>query len=67
MDQLSAVDAASASISAGGGAQSYSNRSVSEIRAKITFVEREIARLDLRLGVGGGLSRPKGISIVFNG
>ena len=67
VDQLSAVDASSASVSAGGGSQSYTSRSVAEIKAKITSIDREIARIDFRLGNGGNLAVPKSINLTFNG
>lgn len=66
VDQLTAVDAASASVSAGGGSKSYTNRSVSDIKAKIAFISREIARIDSLLGNGASPSAPKSINFVFN-
>lgn len=51
VDQLSAIDASSASVSSGGGSKSYSNRSVEEIKAKIRFIDKEIARLEFAVGI----------------
>ena len=45
-DQLLETDTSSASISAGGGSKSFSNRSVAELERKIRYCKREIARLD---------------------
>lgn len=59
VDQLLEPDAQSASLSAGGGSKSYTNRSVADIKAKIKFVEREIQQLQALLGV-----RPKPGSII---
>ena len=49
---LFAVDASSATISAGGGSQSYTNRSVAELKQKLAAVEAEI------LAVCGELGEP---------
>lgn len=51
-DQLLSVDASSASLSSGGGSKSFTNRSVAEIREKIAYARRELARIEARLGVG---------------
>ena len=48
-DQLLETDTSSASISAGGGSKSFSNRSVAELERKIRYCKREIARLDAKL------------------
>lgn len=45
VDQLTSTDASSISVSAGGGSKSISSRSVAEIKEKIKFIDREIARL----------------------
>lgn len=42
-DELAASPAASASLSAGGGSQSYTNKRLAEIRAEIDALDREIA------------------------
>lgn len=68
VDQIAAADAASASLSAGGGSKSYSSRSVAELKAKVAFVEREIARLDYRLGVrAASPDAPRTVQYAFNG
>lgn len=68
VDQLAAVDVSGASVSAGGGSQSYTNRGVSDLKAKIAFVEREIARLDYRLGNRlAAPGRPRTVHYRFNG
>lgn len=61
VDQLSAVDAASASVSAGGGSKSFTNRSVSDIKSKIKALDAEIARLGAALGV---LPDPRAIKTI---
>lgn len=48
--QLYQVDAQSASMSAGGGAKSYTNRSVADIKEKIAAIESEIAAVCAELG-----------------
>lgn len=48
--QLYAADSNSASISAGGGSKSYTNRSVADIKAKIAEIEAEISVLCEDLG-----------------
>lgn len=49
--QLFAADAQSATISAGTGSRSYTNRSVAELKAKIAACESEIAAVCAELGV----------------
>lgn len=51
VDQLAACDTTSASLSSGGGSKSYTNRSVADLKAKIEFLDREIAKIDAQLGV----------------
>lgn len=48
--QLFAVDTQSASMSAAGGAKSYTNRSVADLKAKIAAIESEIASVCADLG-----------------
>lgn len=67
VDQLTALDAASASVSSGAGSRSYTNRAVADVKAKIAFVDAEIARLDHRLGNGSDPSAPRAVRITFNG
>ncbi len=62
VDQLTEVDAASASVSSGSGSKSYSNRSVSDIKAKIRFCDREIAKLAAVLGLRPA---PGGIKTIY--
>lgn len=67
VDQLAAVDAQSASMSSGGGSKSYTNRSVSDLKAKIAFLDKEIARLAYRLGTGANPDASRRINFTFNG
>lgn len=67
VDQLAAVDAQSATISSDGGSRSYTNRSVSDLRAKIAFLDKEIAKLEYRLGQRPSPSAARRIDITFNG
>ena len=67
VDQLAAVDAQSASVSSGGGSKSYTNRSVADIKAKIAFLDRDIARLEHRLGQRPSPGAARHIDITFNG
>lgn len=62
VDQLTEADTQSASLSAGGGSKSYTNRSVADLRAKIKFIEAEMARLAFALGRGPDPSLPKRIA-----
>lgn len=48
--QLFSADAQSASMSAAGGAKSYTNRSIADIKAKIAAIESEIAAVCEELG-----------------
>ena len=67
VDQLTAIDTQSASLSSGGGSRSYTNRSVDDIKAKIAFIDREIARIDYSLGLGANPSTPTTVEVRFNG
>lgn len=67
VDQLTAIDTQSASLSSGGGSRSYTNRSVDDIKAKIAFIDREIARIDYSLGIGANPSTPTTVEVRFNG
>jgi uncharacterized small protein (DUF1192 family) len=67
VDQLTELDAQSASISAGGGSRSYTNRSVADIKAKIAFIDKEIARLDYMLGNAANPNAPTTVEVRFNG
>lgn len=51
VDQIAEADTQSATISAGGGSKSYTNRSVDDLKKKVAFLDREIAKLDARLGL----------------
>lgn len=51
VDAIAEVDTQSASISAGGGSKSFTNRSVDDLKCKIAFIDKEIARIDARLGL----------------
>lgn len=62
VDQLTAADTQSASLSSGGGSRSYTNRSVADLKAKIKFIEAEMARLGFALGVLPDPSLPKRIA-----
>ena len=68
VDQLTSLDATSASFSAGGGSKSYTNRAVADIKAKIRFCEEEIAALDAALaGNAIAASAPTTHYVEFNG
>lgn len=51
VDQITDADVASANVSEAGGSQSYSNRSVDDLKKKVAFIDKEIARIDARLGL----------------
>lgn len=51
VDAIAELDTQSASISAGGGSKSFTNRSVDDLKKKIAFIDKEIARIDARLGL----------------
>lgn len=67
VDQISGIDAQSASISSDGGSRSYTNRSVADIRSKIAFLDKEIARLEYLLGQRANPSAIRRIDFTFNG
>ena len=52
VDQLASIDTESGSLSSGGGSKSYTNRSVPDIKAKIAFLDGEIARLNAEISGG---------------
>lgn len=62
IDQLAEVDTQSATMSAGGGSKSYTNRSVADIKAKIKYIEAEMGRIGYALGVLPNPSLPKRIA-----
>ena len=62
--QLFSADAQSASMSAGGGAKSYTNRSVADIKAKIADIESEIAALCRELGEPLPFATRGGVQII---
>ncbi len=66
VDQLLEADSQSASLSAGGGSKSFTNRSVADIKAKIAFCDAEIAKLDYRLGLGPDPARPLTVEVRFS-
>ena len=66
-DQITEIDTQSASVSSGGGSKSYTNRSVADIKAKIAFIDREIARLNFSIGLGPNPSTPTTVEVRFNG
>ena len=67
VDQLTEIDTQSASFSAGGGSKSYTNRSIADIKAKIAFVDKEIARIDYMLGNATNPNAPTMVEVRFNG
>ena len=67
VDQLTEIDTQSASFSAGGGSKSMTNRSVADIKAKIAFIDREIAMLDYMLGNAANPNAPTTVEVRFNG
>lgn len=67
IDQLTEIDTQSATMSSGGGSKSYTNRSVADIKAKIAFIDREIARLNFSIGLGPNPSTPTTVEVRFNG
>ncbi len=50
--QLAEVDAQSATSSFGGASDSYTNRSVADLKQKIAFIDGEIANASAALGAG---------------
>ena len=67
IDQLTEIDTQSATMSSGGGSKSYTNRSVADIKEKIAFIDREIARLNFAIGLGPDPSTPTTVEVRFNG
>lgn len=67
IDQLTEIDTQSATMSSGGGSKSYTNRSVADIKVKIAFIDREIARLNFSIGLGPNPSTPTTVEVRFNG
>lgn len=68
VDQLTSIDASSASFSVGGGSKSYTNRSIADIKGKIRFIEEEIAALDAALaGNASSAASPVNHYVEFNG
>ena len=65
VDQIAETDAQSASLSAGGGSKSYTNRTVDDLKKKVKFLDREIAKLDARLGLRSDPSRVKSIFVRY--
>ena len=62
VELITAPDVQSATHSAGGGSDSYTNRSVDDLEKKLRRVNREIAKLEARLG---RRSDPAAIKPVF--
>lgn len=65
VDQIAETDAQSATLSGGGGSKSYTNRSVDDLKKKVAFLDREIARLDARLGYRSDPRRVKSIFVRY--
>lgn len=65
VDQIAEADAQSATVSAGGGSKSYTNRSVADLEKKIKFLDREIAKLDARLGLRANPSAVRTIGVRY--
>lgn len=51
IDALASLDVQSATHSAGGGSDSYTNRSVDDLEKKLRRINLEIAKLEARLGL----------------
>ena len=66
VDQLAETDTQSATLSAGGGSKSYTNRTVEDLKKKIQFLDREIARLDARLGLRSNPGIVKSIFVRYH-
>jgi len=64
--QLTDVDAQSATSSYGGGSDSYTNRTVADVKAKIAFCDREIASAKAALGLGAAPGSFKPLYAEFN-
>lgn len=67
VDQLTETDSQSASISAGGGSKSFTNRQVDDIKKKIAFIDQEIARIGYALGECPNPNAPTTVEVRFNG
>lgn len=65
VDQIAEADTQSATVSAGGGSKSYTNRSVDDLKKKVAFLDREIAKLDARLGLRADPSAVRTIGVRF--
>lgn len=67
VDQLTEVDAVSATVSASSGSRSYTNRTVKEIETKKRECGREIARICARFGLCPPPDQPYTIDVRFDG
>lgn len=65
IDQIADADAQSATVSAGGGSKSYTNRSVDDLKKKVAVLDREIAKLDARLGLRADPNAIRTIGVRF--
>ena len=65
-DQLLSADANSASVSAGGGSKSYTNRSVADLKAKLSYAKRALAKVNFQLGEGANPSAIKTVYVGFD-
>lgn len=61
VEQITSVDVQSATHSAGGGSDSYTNRSIDDLEKKLRRVNLEIAKLEARLGLRAHPGRVKTI------
>lgn len=66
VDQIADADVNSATISVGGGSKSYTNRSVADLKSKVAFLDREIAKLEARLGMRPSPSAIRTINVRFD-
>lgn len=51
IDAIASLDVQSATHSAGGGSDSYTNRTIDDMEKKLRRVQLEIAKLEARLGL----------------
>lgn len=66
-DQLLTADANSASVSAGGGSRSYTNRSVEEIKHKLAYARGQLAAVEHALGLrGDNPNAPRRVEVRFS-
>lgn len=65
-DQLLSADANSASVSAGGGSKSYTNRSVADLKAKLAYARKELKKVNYQLGEGENPSAIKTVYVGFD-